>query len=588
MSKIALLQFDPTVGDLEQNCRRLSDLAQLAENEGAAVGVSTELAVCGYPPRDLLMERDFVERSMEAALKVSTTLPVLIGTPIPADDDRTLPTNGVVRSGPEFTSITNDEQSRIVAEKQLLPTYDVFDEARYFAPKNRSGLARSFGGFTLGVTVCEDAWQSAGMTPSAYTQDPIEHIAEWCRQGVDIHATVNLSASPFHTEKFTTRLAVARHAASVLGHPFLLANQVGGNDDLLFDGRSLVVWPDGRAVVAPSWQEGVLLVNLEGPDGCQWVKSTAEDGLCIGQSQLMVLEPGDDGAMLVDTIEELTNAVVAGLADYCRKSSIHSIVLGLSGGIDSAVAACVAAEAIGPSNVTGLAMPSRHSSQHSIDDALHTAQALGLHHHLHAIDAMHESVETVLDNVLANGHPVAGENLQARLRAILVMGYANANSSMAITTGNKSEIAQGYCTLYGDMAGGYAPLGDVYKMDVYAMAEHFNQRAMAEGRTGPVSASTMTKPPSAELAPDQTDQDTLPPYEVLDAVLQGHIEGGLNADDLMERGFEPSMVMDVLRRLERNEHKRWQMPPAPRVSRRAFGQGWRRPLASNHDWRRVD
>lgn len=588
MSKIALLQFDPTVGDLEQNCRRLSDLAQLAENEGAAVGVSTELAVCGYPPRDLLMERDFVERSMEAALKVSTTLPVLIGTPIPADDDRTLPTNGVVRSGPEFTSITNDEQSRIVAEKQLLPTYDVFDEARYFAPKNRSGLARSFGGFTLGVTVCEDAWQSAGMTPSAYTQDPIEHIAEWCRQGVDIHATVNLSASPFHTEKFTTRLAVARHAASVLGHPFLLANQVGGNDDLLFDGRSLVVWPDGRAVVAPSWQEGVLLVNLEGPDGCQWVKSTAEDGLCIGQSQLMVLEPGDDGAMLVDTIEELTNAVVAGLADYCRKSSIHSIVLGLSGGIDSAVAACVAAEAIGPSNVTGLAMPSRHSSQHSIDDALHTAQALGLHHHLHAIDAMHESVETVLDNVLANGHPVAGENLQARLRAILVMGYANANSSMAITTGNKSEIAQGYCTLYGDMAGGYAPLGDVYKMDVYAMAEHFNQRAMAEGRTGPVSASTLTKPPSAELAPDQTDQDTLPPYEVLDAVLQGHIEGGLNADDLMERGFEPSMVMDVLRRLERNEHKRWQMPPAPRVSRRAFGQGWRRPLASNHDWRRVD
>lgn len=588
MSKIALLQFDPTVGDLEQNCRRLSDLAQLAEKEGAAVGVSTELAVCGYPPRDLLMERDFVQRSMEAALKVSTTLPVLIGTPIPADDDRTLPTNGVVRSGPEFTSITNDEHSRIVAEKQLLPTYDVFDEARYFAPKNRSGLARSFGGFTLGVTVCEDAWQSAGMTPSAYTQDPIEHIAEWCRQGVDIHATVNLSASPFHTEKFTTRLAVARHAASVLGHPFLLANQVGGNDDLLFDGRSLVVWPDGRAVVAPSWQEGVLLVNLEGPDGCQWVKSTAEDGLCIGQSQLMVLEPGDDGAKLVDTIEELTNAVVAGLADYCRKSSIHSIVLGLSGGIDSAVAACVAAEAIGPSNVTGLAMPSRHSSQHSIDDALHTAQALGLHHHLHAIDAMHESVESVLDNVLANGHPVAGENLQARLRAILVMGYANANSSMAITTGNKSEIAQGYCTLYGDMAGGYAPLGDVYKMDVYAMAEHFNQRAMAEGRTGPVSASTMTKPPSAELAPDQTDQDTLPPYEVLDAVLQGHIEGGLNADDLMERGFEPSMVMDVLRRLERNEHKRWQMPPAPRVSRRAFGQGWRRPLASNHDWRRVD
>ena len=588
MSKVGLLQFDPTVGDLEQNCQRLTSLAHQAQDAGANVGVSTELAVCGYPPRDLLMERDFIQRSMSAALNVSTPMPVLIGTPIPAEDDRTLPTNGVVRSGPESTSITNDDHGRIVAEKQLLPTYDVFDEARYFAAKNRSGLARSLAGMTLGVTVCEDAWQSAGMTPSSYAQDPIEHIAEWCRQGVDINATVNLSASPFHSEKFTTRLAVARHAAAVLNHPFLLANQVGGNDDLLFDGRSLVVWPDGRAVVAPSWQEGVLVVDLDSPEACHWVASAADDALCIGAAEVMMLEPGDDGADLIDPIEELTNAVVTGLADYCRKSSISSIVLGLSGGIDSAVAACVAAEAIGPANVTGLAMPSRHSSQHSIDDALHTAQALGLQHHVHAIDSMHTSVETTLADVLDNGAPVAGENLQARLRAILVMGYANANGSMAVTTGNKSEIAQGYCTLYGDMAGGYAPLGDVYKMDVYAMAQRFNQRAAAQGLPEPVSSSTMTKPPSAELAPDQTDQDTLPPYELLDSILRAHIEGGLNADDLVAKGHQPGMVMDVLTRLERNEHKRWQMPPAPRVSSRAFGQGWRRPLASNHDWRSVE
>ena len=588
LSKVGLLQLDPTVGDLEQNCLRLANLAKQAEEAGARLGVSTELAVCGYPPRDLLMEHDFVERSMNAALSVPTDLPVLVGTPVPAEDDRMLPTNGVVRAGPEMTSITGDEHSRIVAEKQLLPTYDVFDEARYFAAKNRSGLARSIGGLTLGVTVCEDAWQSAGMTPSAYTQDPIEHIAGWCRQGVAIDATVNLSASPFHTEKFTTRLAVARHAASVLNHPFLLANQVGGNDDLLFDGRSLVAWPDGRAVVAPSWHEGVLMVDLADPDSCSWVSSTEVDALSIGATDLMVLEAGDDGSALVDTIEELTNAVVSGLSDYCRKSSIGSIVLGLSGGIDSAVAACVATAAIGPSNVTGLAMPSRHSSQHSIDDAVHTAEALGMHHHHHQIDPMHASVETVLGDVLSNGHPVAGENLQSRLRAILVMGYANANGSMAITTGNKSEIAQGYCTLYGDMAGGYAPLGDVYKMDVYAMADFFNQRAEAKGLPAPVSESTMTKPPSAELAPDQTDQDTLPPYELLDDVLRNHIEGGLNADDLVAQGFDQPIVMDVLRRLERNEHKRWQMPPAPRVSRRAFGQGWRRPLASNHDWRRPD
>jgi len=586
MTTLALLQFDPTVGDLEQNGRRLTALAEQAASAGAKVGVSTELAVCGYPPRDLLMERDFVERSMTAALTLATPLPVLVGTPIPAEDERTLPTNGVVRSGPAFASITGDEHGRIVAEKQLLPTYDVFDEARYFKPTNRSGLARSFGGFTLGVTVCEDAWQSAGMTPSSYTQDPIEHIAEWCRQGVDIDATVNLSASPFHSEKFTTRLSVARHAAAVLGHPFLLANQVGGNDDLLFDGRSLAVWPDGRAVVAPSWQEGVLLVDITSPEACRWVASDAEDALAIGDAPLIHLDAEDDGAAMMDTIEALTNAVVAGLADYCRKSSITSVVLGLSGGIDSAVAACVAVAALGPENVTGLAMPSRHSSQHSIDDALHTAEALGIAHHVHEIDAMHTSVEGVLGEVLANGHPVAGENLQARLRALLVMGYANANTSMAITTGNKSEIAQGYCTLYGDMAGGYAPLGDIYKMEVYAMAQRFNQLAQASGRPEPVSTSTMTKPPSAELAPDQTDQDSLPPYDVLDAILRAHIEGGLNTEDLIKRGFDASTVMDVLRRLERNEHKRWQMSPAPRVSSRAFGQGWRRPLASNHDWRR--
>ena len=585
MTKLALLQLDPTVGDLSGNTKRLEGLALLASNHGATVGVSTELAVCGYPPRDLLLERDFVTCSFEAALNVQSSLPLLVGTPVPADDDRSLPTNGVVRCDPENETITGEELARVVAEKQLLPTYDVFDEARYFAAKNRSGLARSFGNLTLGVTVCEDAWQSAGMTPSAYANDPIEHIAEWCRQGVDIHATVNLSASPFHTEKFTTRLAVARHAALVLNHPFLLANQVGGNDDLLFDGRSLVAWPDGRAVVAPSWQEGVLLVDLHEPSACSWIQSDLPDALCTGQSTLMVLEADDDGQSLMDTVDELTDAVVTGLADYCRKSGITSVVLGLSGGIDSAVAACVAVAALGPQNVTGLAMPSRHSSQHSIDDAQHTADALGMEYTVHRIDGMHERVEETLGNVLLDGHPVAGENLQARLRAILVMGYANARSSMAITTGNKSEIAQGYCTLYGDMAGGYAPLGDVYKMEVYAMAERFNQRAKAMGRPAPVSPSTMTKPPSAELAPDQFDEDTLPAYDLLDEVLRSHIEGGLNADDLVKSGFGEELVNDVLGRLERNEHKRWQMSPAPRVSSRAFGQGWRRPLASRHDWR---
>ncbi len=584
---IALLQLDPTVGDVDGNAARLLGLAGQANDAGADVAVSTELAVCGYPPRDLLLERDFVVRSSAAALSIRSPLPMLVGTPIPPDDERSLPSNGVIRCGPDIDGVTGGLSARLVAEKQLLPTYDVFDEARYFAAKNRSGLVRSIGGMTLGVTVCEDAWQSAGKTPSAYGQDPLEHIAEWCRQGVDIQATVNLSASPFHADKYTTRLDVARHAASLLGHPFLLANQVGGNDDLLFDGRSVVAWPDGRAVMAPSWQEGVLLVDLTSPDGCMWLSSEADDALRMGQSELVVLGSDERGDGMVDPIDELTDAVVCGLADYCRKSNITSIVLGLSGGIDSAVAACVAAAAVGGENVTGLAMPSRFSSQHSIDDAAHTARALGLHHRVHPIDDLHRSIDATLSEVLDNGHAVASENVQARLRALVVMGYANAQGSMAISTGNKSEIAQGYCTLYGDMAGGYTPLGDVYKMEVYAMAERFNQRAQRDGRKAPVSASTLTKPPSAELAPDQRDDDTLPPYEILDAVLHAHIEGGLNAQQLVESGFEPSLVHDVLVRLESNEHKRWQMAPAPRVSPRAFGQGWRRPLASRHDWRNA-
>lgn len=585
MSRIGLLQMDPTVGDLHNNIERLAALAKLAEKQGATLGVSTELAVCGYPPRDLLLEDDFIRRSLNTALSLESSLPLLVGTPLPAEDERALPTNGVVRCGPDSGSITGEQGGRIVARKQLLPTYDVFDEARYFAPDHRSGLARSIGNLTLGVTVCEDAWQSAGKTPSSYAQDPIEHIAEWCRQGVDIHATVNLSASPFHSEKANTRLEVARHAASVLNHPFLLANQVGGNDDLLFDGRSLVAWPDGRAVIAPSWQEGVLLVDLAGPEGCRWLPSPAEDALSIGQSGMIRLDAHQDAESEVDAIDEMTDAVVTGLADYCRKSNIGSIVLGLSGGIDSAVAACIAAAAIGPSNVTSIAMPSRHSSQHSIDDAQYTGEALGLHHHVHPIDAMHGVSEDVLQDVLSSGHAVAGENLQARLRAIIVMAYANAQSSMAITTGNKSEIAQGYCTLYGDMAGGYAPLGDVYKMEVYAMARRFNQRAETAGLPPPVNDSTLNKAPSAELAPDQFDEDTLPPYDELDEILKAHIEAGMNADEMIAAGHDAAKVKEILTRLERNEHKRWQMAPAPRISSRAFGQGWRRPLASHHDWR---
>ena len=573
-SVIALLQLNPTVGDIKGNTKRLEQFIETASSYGAVACVSTELAICGYPPRDLLMQSSFVELAQQAALSLDVAIPSLIGTPTIPDHERGKPGNGVALLG-------NQAPVKIVARKQLLPTYDVFDEARYFDSDDRPGIARTLSGpLELGVTVCEDAWQVAGETPSEYEADPIEQLAEWGRQGVNLDATVNLSASPYHSNKIQTRLHVARTAAKTLNHPFLLSNQVGGNDDLLFDGRSMAAWPTGDVVVAPSWKEGILLVDIENPIATKWVAMDDDDG------DVLFFTPDENGNGRSDVLEELADAVVLGLRDYCQKSGIERIVLGLSGGIDSAVAACVAAEAVGAENVLGLSMPSRFSSQHSMDDAQYTAHALGMEYASIPIDEHHSSLEQQMAQMLNQGSHVAQENIQARLRGILVMAHANAQGRMAIATGNKSELAQGYCTLYGDMAGGYTPLGDVYKMEVYGLAEVFNRRAIQRGKEPPVNESTMTKPPSAELAPDQRDDDTLPPYETLDEILKLHIEQGLGAKEIAGQGFDHSMVVSVLQRLEANEHKRWQMAPAPRVSSRAFGQGWRHPLASKHDWRR--
>ena len=583
---IGLLQVDSTIGDLAGNANRLESLANTAKINGAKLAVATELAICGYPPRDLLLQPDFIATSFESAKSLNVEIPVLVGTPVPSEHERNLPANGVVRSGLLNSSPNGENTNRVVAKKQLLPSYDVFDETRYFSPANRSGICRSIGDVDLGVTVCEDAWQAAGLTPSTYGQDPIESLAEWGRQGVTLDATVNLSASPYHADKVSSRVKVCRTAARILQHPFLLANQVGANDDLLFDGCSLVAWPNGTVVIAPAWQEGVLLVDIDKPENSQWVGMEAEGALSVGTDSLKILAADSDGREDLDSlIEDITDAVITGLADYCRKSGITQIVLGLSGGIDSAVAACVACAAVGPSNVLGIAMPSRFSSQHSLDDAKYTAEALGMEFKIQPIDEMHSALEGQIDEVLDNGNPVASENIQSRLRGIIVMAHANAQSRMAIATGNKSELAQGYCTLYGDMAGGYTPLGDLYKMQVYALAEIFNERAKQNGLQPPVNQSTLTKPPSAELAPDQKDEDSLPPYKILDEILRLHIEHTMDADDIVAAGYPRAVVIDVLTRLERNEHKRWQMSPAPRVTSKAFGQGWRRPLASRHDWR---
>lgn len=567
---VALLQLNPIVGDIDANVAEIERAIALAAANGAVIAWTSELAVCGYPPRDLLLEEGFVVRCQDAASAVQSPIPTLVGTPIDSGTERTKPANGAVRVGP-------DGSSEVVCRKQLLPTYDVFDEARYFEPNLDAGLS-SAAGMHLGVTICEDAWQHVGDVPTDYRTDPIEQLAERRHNGGALRLTVNLSASPYHLSKEDDRAALARAAAGTLGHPFALCNQVGGNDDLLFDGRSLVAWPDGTVVQAPGWCIGVLLVDLDDPTAASWL--AWPEGECGPDCRCFVevVSPGSEPTA-PDSGADLLCAVTTGLGDYCRKSGINSLVLGLSGGIDSAVCAAIAARAVGPSNVLGLSMPSRHSSQHSIDDATATAQALGIELLSMPINELHEGAEETLAAELEDGNLVAAENLQARIRGMLVMGAANARGSMAVATGNKSELAVGYCTLYGDMNGGYAPLGDLYKTQVYELAKAINEDAESSRKPRPITESTLTKPPSAELSPDQVDQDTLPPYDTLDDILRALIEDGASPDRIVSEGHDPSTVTWVDERLEASEHKRWQMPPAPRVSERAFGQGWRQPLA---------
>ena len=565
MTIVALLQLNHTVGDIDANVKSIENAVGIAQENGALMAVSSELAISGYPPRDLLEKHGFVRQCIEATKSVQVGIPTIVGTPIPPEAERTKPGNGAVR-------IIPGRPSRVVTQKQLLPTYDVFDEERYFHPDSKPGMLRLPDGKNIGVTICEDAWQHAGLVPSDYSVDPIEQLSSFSIDGESLKMSLNLSSSPYHVEKQNTRALVARSAAKTLEHPFLLCNQVGANDDLIFDGRSLIAWPDGGIIQAPAWKEGILLIDT--------IKRTGKF-LLLNEQDVIHCEMYHVESESISRRKELLNAITIGVRDYCRKSGLESVVLGMSGGIDSAVSAAICVRALGAKNVIGISMPSRHSSEHSITDAEFTAEKLGIELLSMSIEDIHISAESVLIDELEKGHSVAAENIQSRLRGMLVMGVANARGAMAIATGNKSELSMGYSTLYGDMVGGYSPLGDVWKTEVYELAKEINFEVKASGLGEPISESTITKPPSAELAPDQTDQDNLPPYEILDSILQLHMEEGLDADAISGfTGLNISLISDILLRFGKNEHKRWQMSPSPRVSKRAFGQGWRQPLAA--------
>jgi len=546
--KIALLQIDPTVGDLAGNSRLILDALAEAKSRGASLAVTPELGLVGYLPRDLLLSGSFVRRSWEAVHALAATAaslpPVLVGLPEPNPSDE---------GRPLFNSavLLQDGSAGARFRKALLPTYDVFDEDRYFEPFH-GPQTLELGGRRLGITICEDVWNDRDFWKRRrYHHDPIEELV---RAGAD--AIINLSASPFTALKHALREemlgALARHHRV----PVAYVNQYGGNDDLVFDGRSCAFDASGAPTArGRSFDRDVVICDLGSPQP---------------------IAPPDD----VDVESEIWRALALGTRDYARKCGFRSAVLGLSGGIDSALTAAIAVEALGPSSVLGVLMPSPFSSRGSLDDARQLASNLGISTMTLPIEGVMRAYDEALADAFSNqDSSVAKENLQARIRGALLMALSNSRGALLLTTGNKSEISVGYCTLYGDMSGGLAVIADVPKTMVYRVARWKNTVA---GRAI-IPEATLTKAPSAELRPNQTDQDSLPPYEILDEILRRHIEKHQPAEELVAAGFEPETVRRVLRMVRLAEFKRKQAAPGLKVTDRAFGTGWRMPIAARDE-----
>ena len=562
--RIALAQLNLTVGDFAGNGARIRDAVDRARGAGARLVVLPELAVCGYPPRDLLDDPEFLDRC-EAALRElaqpgewSRGVAFAVGFP---ERDPAAPAPGL------YNAVALVEGGRVAAvgRKSLLPTYDVFDETRYFLPAPRATAVPAEGlGLTVGLSVCEDIWNDKRFWERPrYDRDP---VAELTAAGAPL--VVNVSASPYALGKPALRERML--AASARGHGAAVAyvNQVGGDDSLVFDGNSMLVGPDGAVLArAPLMEEALVLCGLDGSGA----EVRVEPG---GPAAGPAAGPAEAEA------DEVYRALVLGLRDYARKCGFRGAVVGLSGGIDSALTACLAADALSPGAVLGVAMPSRYSSRHSREDASALARNLGLRFREIPIEPMHAAFLGQLEG--STGRPLgdlAGQNVQARIRGQILMALSNDEGLLCLSTGNKSELAVGYCTLYGDMAGGLAVIGDLPKTLVYRVARAANARAGREL----VPERTFTKPPSAELKPDQTDQDTLPPYDVLDDILAAYIEERHTAAEIAARGHPPDVVRRVLRMVVGSEYKRRQAAPVLKVTGKAFGEGRRLPIA--HGWR---
>jgi len=546
--KIAVAQLNPTVGDIDGNLELLRDTLQWAVQEGADLVVFPELFLTGYPPKDLLERSGFinaVESAHNELCKLSSKYPetaILLGSPT---QDRNNAGTHTYNSALFFSG----GRRLSVQHKSLLPTYDVFDETRYFDQAPGIEVV-PFKGEKLGITICEDAWNDEKLWPGnrMYDFEPVSALAS---KGATI--LINISASPFSIGKEEIRFALIAGHARRHNIPFLYVNQIGGNDELIFDGRSLFVDREGGVVrMFPSFRECIELVDTE------------EQGSGVFKAR--------------DRIETVYEALLLGTRDYLRKCGFSKAVVGLSGGIDSAVTMCIAAQALGRENVLGVAMPSPFSSKGSVEDSKLLAENLGIPFKIVPISDIYESyLQTLSLHFQGEEVDITEENIQARIRGNILMAFSNKFNYLVLSTGNKSELAVGYCTLYGDMSGGLAVISDVPKTMVYDLARFINRDEEK------IPLAIIEKAPSAELKPDQKDQDTLPPYETLDAILFSLIENGRSTEEVIESGFDRETVMWVASTVRRNEYKRNQSAPGLRVTSKAFGVGRRFPIASRYN-----
>lgn len=553
--KITLAQLNQTVGDIDANTKKIINAIEQAREQGADLIVFPELAICGYPPRDLLLVEGFVERCAQAAKQIgeqhSEGIAVIIGTPLPVE-------NGTANS----LVVYQDGKLLGYHDKRLLPTYDVFDEDRYFEPGHEPRVIK-IADEQIGLAICEDLWRGSDAGFSSKYDDEPDHVAELITHGATI--IVAPSASPFVLGKDDKHQSILRGHASRFAVPVVSVNQVGANDDLVFAGNSSILAPDGSTIArCASFDEDLQTIDLK-------------------YAEPIAVRP-------LDPERQIIEALTLGVRDYVQKCGFSSVCIGLSGGIDSAIVATIAARALGAEQVIGASMPGAFSSEGSKTDAFDLAQNLGIRcvslPIMDGFDALSSTLNQGFDAInqraLGESLPdLTQENLQSRIRGTLMMALSNRTGALVLTTGNKSELAVGYCTLYGDMNGGLAVIADLPKTMVFRACRYLNEHSSELGYAcPPIPESTITKPPSAELAPDQLDSDSLPPYEILDEIVERHIEKLQSAATIIEQtSFDPDIVQRICKLIDRNEYKRQQMAVGIKLTSVAFGAGRRMPIA---------